>query len=93
MRRSPLAATRAKSLAEAAGRAQDVVKKLPKEKELADAARVFANRSTAAATELAALEKASIAKGAALKKIGEERAASPGPSRRPGPRPGRSASP
>ena len=65
----------AKALADAAGRAQEVVKKLPKEKDLADAARVFANRSAAAATELAALEKASGEKAAALKKIGEERAA------------------
>ena len=65
----------AKALADVAGRTQDLVKKLPKEKDLADAARVFANRSAAAATELAALEKASGEKGAALKKIGEERAA------------------
>jgi hypothetical protein len=64
-----------KALVDVAGRAQEVAKKLPKEKELADAARVFANRSAAAATELAALEKASVEKGAALKKIGEERAA------------------
>jgi hypothetical protein len=65
----------AQALAEAAGRAQEVVKKLPKEKELADAARVFANRSAAAATELAGLEKASREKRAVLKRIGEDRAA------------------
>ena len=69
---SPLAVMPAKALAEAAGRAQEVVKKLPKEKELADAARIFANRSTAAAAELAALEKASVEKAAALKKAVEE---------------------
>ena len=83
----------AKALAEAAGKAQDVVKKLPKEKDLADAARIFANRSAAAAAELAASEKASGEKAVALKKAGEELdAASPGPSRRPGPGPSRSAS-
>jgi hypothetical protein len=65
----------AKALADIAGRAQDLVKKLPKEKDLADAARLFANRSAAAAIELAALEKTSGEKAAALRKIGEERAA------------------
>ena len=50
----------AKALADVAGRTQDLVKKLPKEKDLADAARVFANRSAVAATELVALEKASV---------------------------------
>ena len=65
----------AKALAEAAGRAQDVVKELPKEKDLADAARIFANRSMAAAAELVALEKASVEKSAALKKAVEELAA------------------
>ncbi len=65
----------ARALAEAAGRAQEVVKKLPKEKNLAEAARVFASRSTAAATELAAAEKASGETAAAFKRIGEERAA------------------
>ncbi|MGP0064250.1 MAG: DUF1549 domain-containing protein [Isosphaeraceae bacterium] len=61
----------AKALAEAAGKAQDVVKKLPKEKDLADAARIFVNRSTAAAAELAASEKASAEKAVALKKATE----------------------
>jgi hypothetical protein len=65
----------AKALADVAGRSQDLVRKLPKERDLADAARVFAERSAAAATELAALEKASGEKAAALKKIREERAA------------------
>jgi Protein of unknown function (DUF1549)/Protein of unknown function (DUF1553) len=65
----------ARALTDVAGRTQDLVKKLPKDKDLAGAARVFADRSTAAASELAALEKASGEKAAALKKIGEERAA------------------
>ena len=48
---------------------------------------IFAKRSAAAAAELAALEKASGEKAAALKKTGEELdAASPGRSRRLGPR-------
>ncbi len=64
----------ARALAEASGKTQEVVKKLPKEKDLADAARVFAKRSAAAVTEVAAAEKASGEKAAALKKIGEERA-------------------
>jgi chromosome segregation ATPase len=64
-----------KALAEVTGRTQEIVKKLPKEKDLADAARVFANRSAAAATALVALEKASSEKAAALKKTSEERAA------------------
>ena len=65
----------ARMLAEAAARTQEVVKKLPKEKDLADAARVFANRSAAAAKELAGLEKAGGEKAASLKRIGEVRAA------------------
>ena len=65
----------ARALADVAGRAQELARKLPKEKELADAARVFVNRSAAAATELAALEKVSGENGVALKIIGEERAA------------------
>ena len=65
----------AKALAEAASRTQDVVKKLPKEKDLADAARIFVNRSLAAAAELVALEKASVEKAAAFKKAVEELAA------------------
>jgi hypothetical protein len=64
-----------KALGEAAGRANEVIKRLPKEKDLADAARVFANRSATAAKELAAVEKASGEKASALKRIGEERAA------------------
>ncbi len=64
----------ARALAEAAAKAQDVVKKLPKEKELADAARVFAMRSTSVAAEVMALEKAGLDKAAALKKLEEERA-------------------
>ncbi len=62
----------ARALADAAGRAQDVVNKLPKDKELADAARIFVNRSTAAAVELAALEKGGVEKAAAHKKAEEE---------------------
>jgi predicted nucleic acid-binding Zn-ribbon protein len=62
----------AKALADVAGRAQDVVKKLPKEKDLADAARIFANRSAAAAAELTSLEKAAAEKAVALKKAVEE---------------------
>jgi hypothetical protein len=65
----------AKALAEAAGRAQEVVKKLPQEKALADAAQIFVNRSKAAATELVALEKAIVEKSAPLKKTDEELAA------------------
>ena len=63
----------ARALAEATAKAQDVVKKLPKEKDLADAARVFATRSVSASTEVAALEKASVAQAAALKKLEEDR--------------------
>ena len=72
--RADIAARRetAKALADAASRAQEVVKKLPKEKGLADAARVFVNRSTAAVTELTALEKASVEKATVLKKAGDE---------------------
>jgi hypothetical protein len=65
----------AKALAEASGRAQEVVKKLPQEKDVVDAARVFANRSAAAAKELATSEKTCSEKDAALRRIGEERAA------------------
>lgn len=65
----------ARALADAAGRAQEVVKKLPRDKDLADAARVFANRSAAAATELAALEKGRAEKADALKRTSEARAA------------------
>ena len=65
----------AKVLVDASAKAEEVVKKLPKEKELADAARVFANRAKAVANEVTALEKASVEKGAAFKKTGEERAA------------------
>ena len=63
----------ARALAEAAAKAQDVVKRLPKEKELADAASVFAKRSAAVAAEVAALEKTSAAKADALKKLTERR--------------------
>jgi hypothetical protein len=65
----------AKALAEAAGRTQEVVKKLPKEKELVDAAAIFTRRSAAASAELPALEKAILEKTAALKKAGDELAA------------------
>ena len=65
----------AKTLAEAAARAQEVVKKLPKEKDLADAAAIFVKRSTAAVAELAALEKASVDKSNALKKADSDLAA------------------
>ncbi len=63
----------ARTLAEAAAKAQDVVKKLPREKELADATRIFTSRSAVAAFEVTALEKASVDKAAALKKLADER--------------------
>jgi hypothetical protein len=64
----------AKALAETAARAQDVVKKLPKEKELADAARVFAARSAAVVAEVTVLEKTAGERAAAVKKVADERA-------------------
>ncbi len=68
-----------KALAEAAGRAQEVVNKLPNEKELAAAAGTFAKRSAAAAAELAAVEKARTEKLAALKKAADEATAAATP--------------
>ena len=64
--------TSSKTLAEAAGKAQDAVKKLPKEKDLADAAQKFVDRSKKTATDLAALQKTSAANSAALKKASED---------------------
>ena len=62
----------AKALAEAVARAQDVVKKLPKDKELADAAATFTKRNAVAMAQLTSLEKAAVEKTAALKKTTEE---------------------
>jgi hypothetical protein len=62
----------ARALAEAAGRAQEVVKKLPKEKELVDAAATFNKRSEAASAELPALQKAIPEKSTAKKKADDE---------------------
>ena len=64
-----------KALAEAAEKAEAAVKKLPGEKDLADAARKFTDRSKAVTAELASLEKAGADKSAALKKVIEEVAA------------------
>jgi hypothetical protein len=58
----------AKTLAEAVAKAQEAVKKLPKEKDLAAAAQKFVDRSKAMTTELAALQKARADKSAALEK-------------------------
>ena len=58
----------ARTLAEAALRASEVVKKLPNDKELTGAAAIFLKRSTATAAELSELEKGLPAKTAALKK-------------------------
>ena len=85
-RRSPPAAIRPKPWPRPPRRAQDVVKKLPKDKELVDAAAIFTKRHAAATAELAALEKADVAKKAALKKAAEE--SSRPPSRRSRPRQG-----
>ncbi len=70
---SQIAARRdtAQALAEATARAQDVVKKLPKDKELVDAAATFTRRHAAATAELAALEKAAVASKDARKKAGD----------------------
>ena len=65
----------AKILAEAAARAQEAVKKLPKEKDLADAAGILVKRSKAAVAELAALDKASVEKSNAFKKAESDLAA------------------
>ena len=59
---------RAKVLSDAATGAQNAVKKIPKDKELADAAATFSRRHQTATTELAALEKAAVEQKAALKK-------------------------
>ena len=70
---SQIAARRdtAKALAEATARAQDVVKKLPKDQEVLAAAATFTKRHAAATAELAALEKAAVATKDARKKAGE----------------------
>jgi chromosome segregation ATPase len=62
---------RARVLSEAAARAQDAVKKIPKDKELADAAATFAKRHAATAAELTSLEKATAEKKAALMQANE----------------------
>jgi hypothetical protein len=65
----------AKALAEAVAKAQEAVKKLPNEKDLAAAAQKFVDRSKAMTTELAALQKARTDKSAAVEKAVEEVAA------------------
>jgi hypothetical protein len=57
-----------RSLAEAADKAQEAVKKLPAETELAAAAQKFADRARAMTAELAALEKTGAERSAALEK-------------------------
>lgn len=69
----------AKTLMEAAAKAEEVAKKLPKEKDLAAAAQKFVDRSNAMAPELAALQKANAEKSAALKKVVDEVAATVAP--------------
>jgi Protein of unknown function (DUF1549)/Protein of unknown function (DUF1553) len=69
----------AKALTEAASRAQEVVKRLPKDKELIDAATTFTKRNAAAAAELTAFEKAIAEKNTVLKKAGDEVAAAAQP--------------
>jgi hypothetical protein len=61
----------AKTLADAASKVQEAVKKLPNEKDLSAAAQKFVDRSKAIATELVALEKTSAEKSSALKKTVE----------------------
>lgn len=68
-----------KTLAEAAGKAQEAAKKLPAEKDLAAAAQKFVDRSNALIAEVAALKKASPDKAAALAKVSEELAAAAKP--------------
>jgi Protein of unknown function (DUF1549)/Protein of unknown function (DUF1553) len=62
----------AKALSEAAARAQDVVKKLPKDKEIVDAAATFTKRHAIATAQITSLEKAAVEKRSALKKATEE---------------------
>jgi Protein of unknown function (DUF1549)/Protein of unknown function (DUF1553) len=62
----------AKALSEAAARVQEVVKKLPKDKELVDAAATFTKRHATATAQLTASEKVALEKRAALKKSTEE---------------------
>lgn len=57
----------ARVLAEAAGKAQEAVKKLPAEKDLAAAAEKFVARSKAVAAEVTALQKATAGKAAVVK--------------------------
>ncbi|WP_406698337.1 DUF1549 domain-containing protein [Singulisphaera sp. Ch08] len=64
-----------KTLAETAAKAQEAVKKLPTEKDLAAAAQKFVDRSNALIAEVAALKKTSPDKAAALAKVSEELAA------------------
>ncbi len=62
----------ARVLTEAAAKAAEAAKKLPKEKTVTDAADVFTKRSAAHVTEQAALEKARLEKAAAAKKAVDE---------------------
>ncbi len=59
-------------LTEAAARAAEAAKKLPKEKAITDAAELFHKRSAAYSTEQSALEKARLEKSAAAKKSAED---------------------
>jgi chromosome segregation ATPase len=61
----------AKAVGEASAKAQDVVKKLPEDKELAAAALKFAEKLKLFTTEIAGLEKAVVDKPAALKKTSD----------------------
>ena len=58
----------AKALAEAASKAEVVVKRLPAEKEIADAARKFVDRSKSITTEIGGVEKALNDKATVVKK-------------------------
>ncbi len=83
----------ARALAEAAAKAQEVVKRLPKEKELADAARVFAKRSGGGGGRGGGAREGERREGRRMPRSSpNERAALAGRSRRLGPRPSRSAS-
>jgi Protein of unknown function (DUF1549)/Protein of unknown function (DUF1553) len=62
----------ARALAEAAARGQEVAKKLPKDKELLDAAAIFTKRAAAASAELATLQKTIADRTAALKKASDD---------------------
>ncbi|MDE2508422.1 MAG: DUF1549 domain-containing protein [Planctomycetota bacterium] len=68
-----------KLLAEAASKARDVLKKLPKEPEVAAAAQKLEDRAKALTAEIAGLQKTTPDKAAALKKASDERAAAAKP--------------